>query len=325
MIKRSIVILILSLLSVFEASAAYWKGDQITYILPAYTSIFKNELKAKIDAHGNLAVSVPQKNADYWLAPEDDKVHDRIGKLIASGSYKKYKELMKAVKKGYPHLAALYESKANLNDPQTLENHTLAVLKQFEKQHGFYNLNAPAYAKITQNMKKVFVGAILVHDIGKPLGERTKQHEFTAPIAKKALKLWGFSESESKLALALIDNDVIGELVQPRYKQSPVQAVVDLAKIAAKVGLSLQAFFRLQVLFYVSDASSYPFIRSIAFKESKNKQLFPVSKKFIKLKLMVYDGKLPKEMIYEPSFSDKVVNTVISVGSKVSKIVNNQA
>lgn len=128
------------------------------------------------------------------------------------------------------------------------------------------------------------VATILVHDIGKPLGVRKKQHEHTVPIAKKALKKWGFSPIEVEFALTLIDNDIIGELVQPQYRVKVQDAYDALDKLSAQVGLSLKQYLELQTLFYVSDASSYPYIKSVGFREDKRTgRLYPLSKKFWQL------------------------------------------
>ena len=137
-------------------------------------------------------------------------------------------------------------------------------------------------------MERLMIATILVHDIGKPLGIRKKQHEHTFPIAKKSLKRWGFSPVEVKFALTLIDNDIIGELVQPQYKVKVQNAYDALGQLSSKVSLSIQQYFELQTLFYTSDASSYPYIKSIAFKEDKiNKRLYLTSKKFWQLSNLI--------------------------------------
>ncbi|MEX0849047.1 MAG: HD domain-containing protein [Candidatus Dependentiae bacterium] len=287
---------IFSLLMLFFSNLAvptYWNKDSLCFVLPSYMQNLKDELTVTVSKKGQVEINVPRKAPSYWLKPSCSHSDTKIANFFANANVKQadskdFKKLIGIIKKEYPHLKGLYESPSYITEDHSLEQHTLNVLNQFNEQKKFYSIHAPYYKKITHDMEKLMIATILVHDIGKPLGARNEQHKHTVPIAKEALKRWGFTRVEIDFALTLIDNDIIGELVQPKYKMKVKDAYNTLSKLSSTVGLSMNAYFEMQMLFFVSDASSYPFIRAMAFTEcKKNKSLYPTSKKFWNLALSV--------------------------------------
>lgn len=284
-------------------NGGHWQENTgITYPLPKYTHTFKNELTIRINDTGDIEVKIPQKDPSYWLAPTSHTSAETIAHLFKTTYFstitmKDIKNLLNAIKAEYPHLKDLYESMAHLNESHTLETHTLRVLEQFINQKQFYMLDNPCYNSISSSIEKVLIAALLLHDIGKPLGVRSKQHEHTMPIVQKALNLWEFSPSEQKLALALIDNDAIGELVQKKYHRKIDKTYEELTQLSNKAQLSLKDYFTLQTLFFVSDATSYYAIKTSAFQENKNKMLVPMHEKFKQLSDMIHQRQKTKSSL----------------------------
>ena len=187
----------------------------------------------------------------------------------------------------YPNLKKLYDGSAQVSEGYTIEQHTLMVLRQYSDQKKFFNLNECKLDHITCNIDRVLRIALALHDIGKSLGPKEKQHEYTIPILQSALKKWKFSEKEIALATALIDHDCIGELLQPQYKQTPEMAVEKLKKLAHQANIDLHSFFTIQHLFYISDASAYPRVKMYCMKQDKKGQLHPINPQFRVLESLI--------------------------------------
>jgi len=59
---------------------------------------------------------------------------------------------------------------------------------------------------------------VSLHDIGKPrailAGDKAMQHKYTIPIMAEMMEKLGFSKAETDIALAVVDNDVLGDLLK---------------------------------------------------------------------------------------------------------------
>ena len=235
--------------------------------------------------------------SSYVLWAQDDKQNDKV---FADELFKqKIKELtrdhnkmMAQVVKIYPELAKLYAMPAAQGENHTLKEHTLNVFKRFATYKDHFDFDQIKVGHITSDIDTLLHALILLHDIGKPLGKRQEQHQRTVVIARPMLEKWGFTHKEINLAITLIDNDVIGEMVQPQFGVSVYDAHAKLTALAEKAGLDLKTYYLLQVLFYLSDASSYPFIRNYYMDKLKTDFLIPTHYAFTELyNWIMYDRK----------------------------------
>ncbi|MGE4130004.1 MAG: hypothetical protein AB7F86_00110 [Bdellovibrionales bacterium] len=167
----------------------------------------------------------------------------------------------------HPEFAGLYAADAGVWEKYSIEQHTLMVFDTFAEQFGayrdFYKFDLGSDIRLLQTLKFV----IALHDIGKPhaikAGDKNRQHEFTVPILKEAMKRYGFSREERKLGEALVGNDVLGDLVKGNI--SAGAAKERLVKSAERAGLEVKVYVPVQLMFYTIDAASYPTLRQRIF------------------------------------------------------------
>lgn len=177
-------------------------------------------------------------------------------------------------------LNTLYAMPAAPGRRETLKEHTTDVLVRYHLIKPLFDFSKCQVEHITENIDTLFHAIILLHDIGKPLGDPKTQHERTIQIARPMLEQWGFNQQEISLAITLIDNDIIGEMVQNKYNVNAEQAYTELKKLARKAGVDLETFYRLQALLYLSDASSYPWIRKRCMHKGTSGIVYPNNPKF---------------------------------------------
>lgn len=160
-------------------------------------------------------------------------------------------------------LKRLFASSAGVMERYSVKQHTLRVFDVFVDQYSAYQ-RVYGSPKVTSDIRlfATLKFAIALHDIGKPLAilasRNSFQHEYTIPILEKALIRYGFSERESRLAKALVGNDILGHFVKGEIDAAEARA--QLVAVAEQSGLSVKEYVPLQFLFYVSDAASYPFL-----------------------------------------------------------------
>ncbi|MDR2788731.1 MAG: hypothetical protein LBD06_10355 [Candidatus Accumulibacter sp.] len=156
----------------------------------------------------------------------------------------------------------------------TIAGHTQQVMTQYEQQKGHYDLQAledsvrgkPGFENF--NADRFMKAVLLFHDIGKgeAFQQGREQHEVTTPILREAMRKMGFSEEETRLAANLVDNDLLGEW-QSGKTHDAGEVRSRLRQLAQDSGVSLKDYLTMQKLFYISDAASYPPLRS-AFMET---------------------------------------------------------
>lgn len=176
-------------------------------------------------------------------------------------------------------LAELYSQSAQVGENYTIKEHTILVLQELMLHEKLF-LEANSET-VTLNGSKVEVfnlmsAIIALHDIGKSLGLKDKQHENTMPILKGYLEHWGFNRHEIKLAEAIVGHNLIGDLIvrsaiaKENMNDNAIANVAkQLAQKAAECGLDLWTFYKLQCLYYLSDAGSYPFIKQNYMQNTK--------------------------------------------------------
>lgn len=149
--------------------------------------------------------------------------------------------------------ASEYAADSGVWEGYTLEQHTLMALQQYEK---YFAGKSQFPSPMTESLFRVMLA---LHDIGKPEavreGDRNRQHEFTRRIMDEILTELGYSDADKNLAIAIVDNNFLGEIVQNRTDFS---ATVDGIKQKAEtLGIPPQDFFDILRIYYAVDSSSY--------------------------------------------------------------------
>ena len=191
-------------------------------------------------------------------------------------------------------LKGLFAGDAGVTEGYSVGEHTRRALDTFSEQEKFYRLEKTAVKGGRHDTKTFMRHALALHDIGKSLavraGNKKWQHEFTSPILKTSLQALKFSTGEIKLAAALIEHDIIGEMLKGEI--STLQAV-DKMRIQAKTAeLPLPEFLNLQTLYFVSDAGAYPYLREKVFV-SENGKLVPSNPKFVEFRNLLLGVSAP--------------------------------
>lgn len=183
-----------------------------------------------------------------------------------------------------PKIYRLFNSDAGVNGELTIREHSLRVLKIFDTNLERGELKA---TRVSDGVRvaSVMRAALALHDIGKPLailaGDKALQHQFTIPILQREMRRVGFNQKEIALAKALVEGEVIGQLLQKMI--SIEQAEFVLKQYAARVEMSPDDFFSLKAAFYIADAGSYHTLRDKVFQEI-NGTLVPRDPIFSQLK-----------------------------------------
>lgn len=131
--------------------------------------------------------------------------------------------------------------------------HTITVLSQYD----YYLSDKPLPLGMDRNLFKVMLA---LHDIGKRKAIRRKgsssfQHEYTVPMAEKALDKLNYSPQERDLAVAIISGDPIGECIKAgEVKEAAVKEITEKAE---RLHVPVQEFLNLMLVYYKSDTSSY--------------------------------------------------------------------
>lgn len=176
-------------------------------------------------------------------------------------------------------LRELYDGDARVAEGYTVKEHTNRVFDQYNDQIDKFdldNVQVPTQIDI-RNLMKVIVA---LHDIGKSIptyAEKHRQHEFTVPIMKKTMQDLGFGDYDINLAIAIVNNDILGDLVKGNIE--PQEAIEKLSKVADGIGMSLPNFFKLQSAFYTIDATSYDYVKQF-FSRAPDGKFVPKSNNY---------------------------------------------
>ncbi len=184
-------------------------------------------------------------------------------------------------------LRKLFEADAGVSEGYSIREHTQMVYDTFMEQLPYFKISSvKTPSKI--NIERLYRFIISIHDIGKPIAiakeGKHAQHKYTRPIVEEKMQTLAFSKEEITLAVSLIDNDILGDVLQGFI---PLQkALPKLEALAVKNDMSVKDYFFLQSFFYTIDAASYPGLRDIVFHEVNGK-LIPKSRAFHDLAALV--------------------------------------
>lgn len=152
-----------------------------------------------------------------------------------------------------PVLKDLFESRVGLTLPFTLEDHTLAAMREFEKY--FASRITPEH----QAERGILRAALALHDIGKPeailQGDKKLQHHHTLRILHELKNRWDFVREELHLLAALLAGDPIGGYLADRQ-----ELAASVEQVRHHAGKSLQApfaYWRMLVVYYQCDVAAY--------------------------------------------------------------------
>jgi hypothetical protein len=158
-----------------------------------------------------------------------------------------------------PGLGRWLERSAQVQENLSLREHSLSVLVQFGLLWPFHCKRFPEDEEKTAWMEALLV----LHDLGKALGDKKFQHATTPLMLPLHMSRWGFSEPEIKDAKLMTRHDWVGQTLKGHLPIEP--ALVALTQLAASSTMGLARFLRLQWIYYVSDSSSYPCLRARLF------------------------------------------------------------
>ncbi|MFZ4398531.1 MAG: hypothetical protein ACOYO1_00740 [Bacteroidales bacterium] len=180
------------------------------------------------------------KLVQFQLSELDDVFHSDVFSPEA---------LIAILKRWYPET---YNQDAGVSEGYTLEEHTLMVMKQFEKYYGDKTLPA----EVDKNKFRLILA---LHDIGKPeaisRGNKLLQHKCTILIIKKLFSILGIDEKHTYIALQLISGDPIGKYLKSSLNKIQTRKIVE--EMSNKAKIPANEFFKLLCIYYKVDAGSY--------------------------------------------------------------------
>jgi hypothetical protein len=192
------------------------------------------------------------------------------------------KDLLDLLKRQYPKV---YDQSVGVSEGYSLEEHTLMMMKQFEKY--FSEEELP-----TGLDRNIFRLILAVHDLGKPeavqAGGGHLQHEYTPEKVHALFDALGIDEFHTHLADIIVSRDIVGEYIQGHTGSEDVR--VFITDYANKLGVTDDELFNLLTTFYKVDAGSYT---SDAGGQGKLDNLF------------VFDHERG-EMYFSPSVQEKI-------------------
>lgn len=146
----------------------------------------------------------------------------------------------------------IYCSDAGVWEGYTIGQHTLMMMRQFERYFGKQDL--PGNFDI--NILRLILA---LHDTGKQeaiaRGDKNQQHLYTVQIIEEFFDALDFPSAYKKLAVALIEEDAIGKYIRGMKDVFVTAALIN--KSATKGVMVAQDFLELLTIFYRVDAGSY--------------------------------------------------------------------
>ncbi|MFQ5728853.1 MAG: hypothetical protein ACE5GN_00640, partial [Waddliaceae bacterium] len=154
----------------------------------------------------------------------------------------------------------------------TIEEHTLRVLRGFEKDFNTEQINRLLRTGLSREQFALFLA---LHDIGKgkaveeiggasPL-RKDKELQYCTAVIQKIAKEIGLDEKTLRIFEALLVDDNIGGLLKHAIitKGLALKTTEELKSAADACDLPLKEFVFLKTLFHKVDASSYPTLRQL--------------------------------------------------------------
>lgn len=147
-------------------------------------------------------------------------------------------------------LGEIYNADAGVWEGYTIGEHTIMVMRQFERY--FSDKQLP------NNIDRgIFRLMLALHDVGKAEaianGNKDDQHKYTVDIIEEIFDALLLSNKD--IATTLIGADYLGRYIRGRTE---IQETIEAIKCSAKrTDMGTQDFFELLTIFYRCDAGSY--------------------------------------------------------------------
>lgn len=206
-------------------------------------------------AQNGFYIPVVNEQGRVIFTPEDYQQYrvnsDEVRKVLDSDGYTP--QTLIASLKNSPYLKILFGGQAGVSEGYSLEQHTTMVMTQFEK---YFAGDWPEQLLDRSHMRTL----LALHDLGKPLvfnktGKTAEQHEYTMKFVPQILSSLNLDSKQADIILAIVDQDVLGELFQGKIDL--VHASHEVSNKARSLGLSPQDLLGLLTTYYMCDASSY--------------------------------------------------------------------
>ncbi|MFA6436614.1 MAG: hypothetical protein WC242_00650 [Candidatus Paceibacterota bacterium] len=185
--------------------------------------------------------------------PEEDKLELRFDANELEEIFKDEEfnpeKLVLLLERQYP---GIYERGTGVWEGYTLGQHTLTVMRQFEKYFG----NKPLPAGIDRNKFRL---VLALHDIGKPeaieKGGKHLQHEYTRQYIQKLFDALGIDKEFTDSIFVLILGDPMGKFLRKEMNIFEMREAIE--KMADKAKMPVKDFFELLCIYFKLDAGSY--------------------------------------------------------------------
>ena len=204
-----------------------------------------------------------------------DREDSERGRILRDVGLRHPEDLLKLIKREYPYLNALLQSSAQVWEMETIEDHVRKVIAIAQEIAPMYHLDQmPKEDPRLVHIKSLMNVLLIMHDMGKGLGRKIDQYDLHFPVVTHFLRKWGYSEFEVQLATELLMIDVIGQMIQE--KASIKDSFASLRRKATRLGIPLNTFLRLHMIYYSADAGAYESLRSLVFTRQAGAPFFPL-------------------------------------------------
>lgn len=171
--------------------------------------------------------------------------------------------------KTHPELLYWYEQSVEGPDGLTLEQHTLAVMNNY--------LNYFLSKQSVLSDDKTFLLFLALHDIGKPqaivMGDKIFQHEQSIKIIDQLRPMLPVEKETIEKIEFLIDGDIIGKYLNPKFSVSKEESLSEINKLAQKLNITVNELWHSLIIYYQCDAAGYSFLRKRLFVEANESTL----------------------------------------------------
>ena len=248
------------------APAAKPPVQKFTELTPAAQALFNQGYEANdpnLLAKNNLAYNKEFENRTGIKLPNTVKGRNQAvldwAKPAAPDKPKQKTGIVQFLSDRYAALKERFAKDAGVSEGYTVGEHTQRVVDRL-------NLS-----NVPEHQQELMQWIAALHDIGKgeavSSGDKSKQHQYTLPVMRNILKAEGFSDADIAFAEAMVDQDIIGEMLQG--KMSPITAATKLEQQAKRAGIDKPDFLTMAKALYKADAGSYPRVEQAVMPEGK--------------------------------------------------------
>jgi UTP:GlnB (protein PII) uridylyltransferase len=187
----------------------------------------------------------------------------------------------------------LFSEPSGVSEGYSIGEHTARVVALLENQAKPYGLERVALVSKIRDYTALMRYTLAFHDIGKSIafrgGDKSRETQYSDPLAIDLLAAAGFNATEIKLGVGLISaHQLIGTYLQGRIGLDDSAAAVRAGAKYAEI--DEQTFFTLLEIVFVCDAGSYPALYHGVFHEDELGRLVPNAEKYKDLRRLFLPG-----------------------------------